>query len=299
MARRGLGRGFDSLISAEVIENEFDVTAGADETVSDLKDIKLSDIEPNKDQPRRDFDEEALDLLAGSIKKNGLIQPIIVTKKGTNYQIVAGERRWRAAKLAGLEKIKAIVRTVSGQQKLELALIENLHREDLNPLETATAYLKLKEQFNMTVEKIAEQMNGARSISAISNTLRLLKLPDYAKTALAKKELSEGHARQVLSLNGDEKNQKILFNKITKEDWSVRAAERFVVAIKLEKADGFVERKIIIKNDATATDWTRKLSKKLGGMRVSQHITTAEGAGRVVIKFRSRTELDRIKKRLV
>lgn len=297
MAKRGLGRGFDSLISAEVIESEFDVTASADETVSDLREIKLSDIEPNKDQPRHDFDEEAMELLAESIKRNGLIQPIIVTKKGAKYQIIAGERRWRASKLAGLETIKAIVRTASGQQKLELALIENLHREDLNPLETATAYLKLKEQFNMTVEKIAEQMNGAKSISAISNTLRLLKLPDYVKTALAKKEISEGHARQILSLSGDEKNQKILFDNIVQKGWSVRAAERFVVALKLQKADQSPDKKSNRKN-ATATEWTNQLSKKLGGIKVSQHVTTAEGAGRIVIKFKNQKELDKIQKAL-
>lgn len=297
MLKRGLGRGFDSLISAEVIENEFDVTASADETVSDLREIKVSNIEANKDQPRREFDEEALDLLAESIKKNGLIQPIIVTKKGAKYQIVAGERRWRASKLAGLETIKAIVRTASGQQKLELALVENLHREDLNPLETATAYLKLKEQFNMTVEKIAELMNGAKSTSAISNTLRLLKLPDYVKVALAKKEISEGHARQILSLGDDEENQKILFEKITKDDWSVRAAERFVVATKLQKTDGSLDKKTITKN-ATSTEWTKKLSKKLGGVKVSQHVTTAEGAGRIVIKFKDQAELDKIKNAL-
>ncbi|MDR1300559.1 MAG: ParB/RepB/Spo0J family partition protein, partial [Candidatus Nomurabacteria bacterium] len=273
MVKRGLGRGFDSLIATEVIENEFDVTASDDQNVSDIRGIKVSNIEPNPEQPRREFDEESLELLAASIKKHGLMQPIVVTAgKSGKYQIVAGERRWRASKLAGIDTIKAIVRTVSGQQKLELALIENLHREDLNPLETATAYLKLRDQFNMSLEDISSEMNGARSTAAISNTLRLLRLPDFAKTALAKGDISEGHARQILALDGDEGLQRELVEKITAGGWSVRKAEQYVVALKNGRK-GVPDGKK--KSAATESDFTKKLSKKLGGARVQQQITTA------------------------
>ncbi|MCL1929666.1 ParB/RepB/Spo0J family partition protein [Candidatus Saccharibacteria bacterium] len=293
--KRGLGKGFDSLISSEIIANEFDVTANTEEKVSDLRSLNIGDIEPNPDQPRREFDEAALSLLASSIKKHGLMQPIVVTvKAGGKYQIVAGERRYRASKIAGLKTIKAVVRTVSGQQKLELALIENLHREDLNPLETATAYLKLKEQFNMSLDDIAQEMRGQKATSSISNTLRLLQLPDFAKTALSKGEISEGHARQVLALAGDGVAQKNLVEKIIKEGMSVREAERFVVAAKREDS-----KKPQIKQAAkiTTTDFTRELSNKLG-LPVSQTISTKKGGGRIIIEFKNAEELSALEEKL-
>jgi len=292
--KRGLGKGFDSLIDTEIIATEFDVTASTDEKVSELKELKISDVEPNPDQPRREFDESALALLAESIKKHGLMQPIVVTAHGSKYQIVAGERRWRASKLANLPTIKAIVRTVSGQQKLELALIENLHREDLNPLETATAYLKLKDQFNMTLDDIAREMNGLKATSSISNTLRLLQLPEFAKLALSKGEISEGHARQVLALVGDETAQKNLVDKIIKDGMSVREAERYVVALKRDDAPK-TENKVVHK--PTATEFTQKLSTKLG-LPVHQTISTKKGGGRIVITFKNAEELAQIEQKL-
>ena len=147
-AKKGLGRSFDSLIPTELLDESFDPTSEQDDRVSDLRYIKLSEITPDPDQPRRAFDEVSLDELAASIKEHGVLQPIVVAPDKQGYKIVAGERRFRASQRAGLEKIPALVRTLSSQHKLELSLIENLQRSDLNPLETATAYLKLRDQFN-------------------------------------------------------------------------------------------------------------------------------------------------------
>ena len=176
------------------------------------------------------FEPGALAELAESLRQHGMIQPIVVAAKGSRYQIVAGERRWRAAQIAGLDKVPALVRTLSNQHKLEVALIENLQREDLNPLETATAYLKLNTQFNMTHEDIAKRAGG-KAVSTITNTIRLLRLPDNAKKALVEGDISEGHARQILALD-DETAQTKLLSMIMLNGWSVRKAEQFVVGYK-------------------------------------------------------------------
>jgi ParB family chromosome partitioning protein len=196
--------------------------------------------------------------------------------------------------LAGLDTIRAIVRTVSGQQKLELALIENLHREDLNPLETATALLKLRDQFNMTLEEIAKEMNGTKSTAAISNTLRLLRLPGFAKQALVSGQISEGHARQVLALDGDEQAQKELVEHIIKDEWSVRKAESYVVSLKRGE---MLENSAKKSPKIVATDFTKNLSAKLG-LPVRQTISTKKGGGRIVIEFNDASELAMLEKKL-
>ncbi len=198
--KKGLGRGFSSLIPEELLDESFDPTATQDQQVSDLRQIRLTKIVPDHDQPRRHFDDAALDELAQSIKAHGVLQPIVVIPRGDGYMIVAGERRWRAAQRAGIDKIPALVRTLSSQHKLELSLIENLQRKDLNPLETATAYLKLRDQFNLTLEEIAVRM-GAGGVSTISNKLRLLKLHASVRTALAEGKLTEGQARPLVGLD--------------------------------------------------------------------------------------------------
>ena len=202
-AKKGLGRGFDSLIPTELLDESFDPTAQQDDQVSDLRHIKLDEIAADPDQPRRHFDEEALSELAESIKEHGILQPIVVTPKGGKYQIVAGERRYRAALRAGLAKVPALVRTLSNQHKLELSLIENLQRRDLNVLETATAYLKLRDQFNLTLDQIGQRVGG-KSVSTISNTLRLLRLPESVRSALADGRLREGQARPLINLETGE-----------------------------------------------------------------------------------------------
>ena len=218
-AKKGLGRGFSSLIPTELLDESFDPTAEQDERMSELRHIKLDQIMADPDQPRRMFDEGALDEMAASIREHGVLQPIVVTPHGDGYQIVAGERRFRASQMAGLEKIPALVRTLSDQHRLELSLIENIQRKDLNILETATAYLKLRDQFNLTLEQIGVRVGG-KSTSAVSNTLRLLRLPQQVRQALADGHIREGQARPLLGL--DEQLATELLGKMIAEEWSAR-----------------------------------------------------------------------------
>lgn len=287
MAGRGLGRGFDSLIPTDVLDETFDPTAGSDEKVSELRYIAVSSITPNPHQPRREFEPGALAELAESLRQHGMIQPIVVAAKGNEYQIVAGERRWRAAHIAGLDKVPALVRTLSNQHKLEVALIENLQREDLNPLETATAYLKLNTQFNMTHEDIAKRAGG-KAVSTITNTIRLLRLPDNAKKALVEGDISEGHARQILALD-DETAQTKLLSMIMLNGWSVRKAEQFVVGYKKGATDD--KTASAVKHTQTETDFTRRLGSRLQ-MKV-MHKTTAHG-GQIIINYSDERELERL-----
>ena len=157
---KGLGRGFESLIPTELVDEEFDLTAEEDKKGSKLTELKLSDIIRDEDQPRREFDRDALDALAASIREHGVLQPIVVTKEDGKYKIVAGERRWRASKIAGLDKIPAIIRTLDSQNRLELSIIENAQREDLNAIELATAYAKLQTQFNRSKHHALTQSPG-------------------------------------------------------------------------------------------------------------------------------------------
>ena len=286
-AKKGLGRGFDSLLPTDLLNEAFDPTANEDHKVSELRHLTLTEVKPDPDQPRRHFDEDGLSELAASIKEHGIIQPLVVVPSQKGYVIVAGERRYRAAKKAGLEKVPALVRTLSDQHKLELSLIENIQRRDLNPLETATAYLKLRDQFNLKLEEIGARVGG-RSIGAISNTLRLLSLPEAAKKALMDKNISEGHARQILALD-DERAQKQLLNFILKEGWSVRRAEQFVIGYK--KAD-------VGKKDATAkratntsTPLTKSLSQRL---KTDVKVKTTAKGGQLIISYRDEDDLQRI-----
>lgn len=284
-ASRGLGRGFDSLIPTQLLEDEFDPTQKEDEQVSELRTLKLDDVVPNPHQPRRAFDEQALEELAQSIREHGVMQPIVVTKEGNKYELVAGERRWRASRLAGKTEIPALVRSYDDQKKLELALIENLQREDLNPLEVATAYLKLQQQFNLKLEEIAKRAGG-RGVSTVSNTLRLLALPKEAKTALIERQISEGHARQILAIKEPEV-QKELLDLIVKNEWSVRKAEQFVVGYK----EGEKSREKAVAKVKTETPATRSLGQRLKTGVSVKHM--AHG-GRLIIEFKNDDDLDRI-----
>lgn len=224
--KHGLGRGFESLIPTELVDEEFDPTASDEK--QKILEIKLEQVVRDEEQPRKDFDEEALKALAESIKQHGILSPIVVVKKEGKYQIVAGERRFRAAKMVGLKKIPAIVRTLSDQNKLELSIIENAQREDLNAIELATAYAKLKNQFNLSNEEIAARV-GKKKIS-IDNTLRLLNLPDEAKKAMREYKLTEGVMRPLIT--ADESVIKQALPKIVEEGWSVRQVEQFVAGKK-------------------------------------------------------------------
>lgn len=292
MSKKGLGRGFDSLIPTDVIDETFDPTASNDGRISELRYIQLDEISSNPDQPRRKFDEAPLNELAESIVAHGVLQPVVVAPQGQGYIIIAGERRWRAARIAGLKKIPALVRTATNQHKLELALIENLQREDLNPMETATAYLKLKNQFNLTNDEIGKKVGG-RSSASISNIVRLLQLPEYAKIAIAEGVISEGHGRQLLALHEDSAAQKDLFDRIVEGDWSVRKAEQYVIGYKNGKAtSGDSQRATAVRSTRTNTELTEALASKLSLPVVQK--TTAKG-GQIIISFKSEKDLENLK----
>jgi ParB family chromosome partitioning protein len=291
-AKKGLGRGFDSLIPTELLDESFDPTAQQDNQVSDLRHIKIVEISADPDQPRRHFDETALEELAGSIKEHGILQPIVVTPGAGGYIIVAGERRWRAAVRAGLDRVPALVRTLTDQHRLELSLIENLQRRDLNVLETATAYLKLRDQFNLTLEQIGKRVGG-KSISTISNTLRLLRLPDAVKAALAEGRLSEGQARPLVNL--DPAAIEEVLPQILNEDWSARRIEQFIVQL---KKDGSVPSKKTVRRETGVPyeEDTKRLARRFGaGVSVK---TNAKGAGQIIIRFASDDDFQRIKQLL-
>lgn len=288
MAKKGLGRGFSSLIPTDMLlDEQFDPTLGIDNQISKLKELNIEDIIADPEQPRRHFDEKALNDLANSIKIHGVLQPIVVVKNGNKYIIVAGERRYRASKLAKLDKIPAIIRDLSDQNRLELSLIENLQRADLNILETATAYLKLRQQFNMTAEQIGERVGG-KSSSSVLNTLRLLKLPDEVKKYIYTGELKEGQARPLLQV--DEKTVLEILPKIIKEKWSSRKVEQFLVQYKksLESNEKPKKDKIIMPFEQTSKRLTAKLKADVNIK------TSARGSGQIVIKFKNEEELKRI-----
>ncbi len=292
--KKGLGRGFDSLIPTDVLDETFDPTAARDEQVSELRYIKIGDIVPNKDQPRREFEEGALEELAASIKEHGIVQPLVVTPHGAKFMIVAGERRWRAAGRINLEKLPVIVRTLTGQHKLEIALIENLQRTDLNPLEVATAYLKLHTQFNMSYDEISVRAGG-KAASSISNSIRMLRLPDDAKKAVVEKKITEGHARQILALQGDREAQKDLLKHIIAEEWSVRKAEQYVIGYRKAGQMEQPKQTTAARATQTETEFTKHLSERLS--LPVRHKTTAHG-GQIIISYTSDTELKTLEEKL-
>lgn len=282
---RGLGRGFDALIPTQLLNEEFDPTSREDEQISKLRQLKITQIVPNIDQPRRHFEEVALQELADSIKEHGVMLPLVVTPKDDKFELVAGERRWRAAKIVGLETVPALVRTLTNQHKLELSLIENLQREDLNPLETATAYLKLHQQFNLTYQDIGKRVGG-KAVSTISNVLRLLSLPAGAKQALIEEKITEGHARQILAIQEPDVQQELL-DLIVRNDWSVRKTEQFVVGYK----EGSKDRKTAVAKVQTETPETKALSSRL---RAEVSVKNMAKGGRLIIEFKNQTDLERI-----
>jgi len=284
--KKGLGRSFDSLIPTELLDESFDPTAAQDEQVSDLRNIMIDEIEPDPEQPRRRFDELALDELAASIRAHGVLQPIVVTAHDGGYRIVAGERRWRAAKLAGLGKIPALVRTLTNQHRLEISLIENLQRADLNPIETATAYLKLRDQFNLTLDQVGERLGG-RSQSAISNTMRLLRLPDFVRTEIVEGRLSEGQARPLVGL--EPQLIKSIVPRIQKESWSVRMVEQYLVQLKKTNQ---VKAKTVKHVEKPFEANVKRIHARL---RAPVDVkTSARGSGQIVIRFKNEKEFMRI-----
>lgn len=236
--KSGLGRGFDSLIPTELFDDEFDITAAEDKKESELKELPIDKVVRDEEQPRKEFNKEAIEALAASIKEHGVLQPIVVTKEEDKYKIVAGERRWRASKLAGLDKIPAIVRSIDLQKRLELAIIENAQREDLNAIELATAYAKLKAQFNLTAKEIAARVG--KSESSVFNTMRLLNFPDDVKQTIVKEKLSEGVMRPLVTAE-PEMVKKVL-PKIIEEGWTARKVERYMADNKKKSSASLIKK---------------------------------------------------------
>lgn len=287
MAKNRLGRGLDALIPTDI--DEFVSPSLPSELKNDANQINKLDVDsigPNPHQPRTDFSKRELEDLAQSIKVHGILQPLVVIKNSGGYQLVAGERRLRASKLAGLSKVPAIVRTFSEQEQLELAVIENIQRADLNPLEIAIAYTKLIDQFNLTHEQIAKRVG--KGASTVSNSVRLINLPHPAKLALQKGQISEGHARAILSLNNPVEQIQLLERIIT-DKMNVREAE---VAARRFK-EGVTEKKSVKAKDIRSEDKAivNSLGKHLGTKTAIQK--TARG-GRIIIEYYSDEELERI-----
>lgn len=287
--KKGLGRGFESLIPTDLLDESFDPTANQDEKVSDLRHIKISEIIVDDEQPRKHFDKDALDELANSIEVHGVLQPIVVIPKANKYQIVAGERRFRAALIAGLDKIPALVRTLSDQKKLELSLIENVQRKDLNVMEVATAYQKLMNQFNLNQDELAARVGKQKT--TIVNTLRLLKLPENAKKALAEGKLSEGQGK-TLAVLSDEQIERVLPH-IIKDHWSVRKLEQYVRDLK----SGIQPNLKSNHSEGSSSIYKNQIDNfsKIFGTEVNIR-STAKGSGRIVINFKNQQELDKIEK---
>lgn len=285
--KSALGRGFDALIPDSLLDESFDPTAGQDEKMSDLRTVPIAQIRANPHQPRQAFDDASLRELSISIETHGVIQPVILTPHGDGeYMIVAGERRYRAAKLAGLTKIPALIRTLGDQHKLELSLIENLQREELNVMETATAYLKLRDQFNLSIDEIGKRVGG-KSQSTISNTMRLLKLPKPIKEALSRGELSEGQARPLVNL--DEELALELYPKIIRENWSARKIESVITELKTGKTTA---RAITTEQPTVYKKAAENFSKRLESrVKVT---TTKRGSGTIAITFKNDDDFKRI-----
>lgn len=285
---RGLGRSFASLIPSELLDESFDPTAAQDEQVSELRNIKLTEIDTDPGQPRRHFDEAALDEMVLSIQEHGILQPIVVTPRSGRYVIVAGERRFRASQRAGLTKIPALVRTLTDQHRLELSLIENLQRRDLNPLETATAYLKLRDQFNLTLDEIGHRIGG-KAVSSVSNTLRLLRLPPVVKQAMIEGRLSEGQARPLIGL--DEALVKEVLPQIIREEWSARRVEQFIVQLKrAQRTPGDPKTKVV--SSVAYEEETKRIADYLHAKVTIK--SSARGSGSITISFANERDLERL-----
>lgn len=280
--KRGLGKGLEALIPPSVSAKSAspEVQAGAVE-------IPVDQISPNPRQPRQTMNQEKLQELAHSIAAHGLIQPLVVTRVGTSYQLIAGERRWRASQLAGLTTVPVIIKETSPQQMLELALVENIQRADLNPLEEAEAYAQLMEEFGLTQEAVAERVGKSRT--AVANIVRLLNLPEEARAALAGGEISEGHARALLSLK-KQRDQLRLLTTIINRGLNVRQTEALARQLLLgDEAEAKPKRPPLTPQDKTML---AKFESKLG---TKIELNRAEGeTGRLVIHFYSEEELQAI-----
>ena len=282
---RAMGRGLGALLSSDGIpENKR----------NSVVDLKINDISPNNGQPRKIFNDESLNELANSIQEIGVIQPIIVQRKGDGYRIVAGERRWRAARIAGLSVIPAIVRDLTDRETMEQALIENIQREDLNPIEEAAAMQNLLKIHKLTQDQLAKRLGKPRA--TIANTIRILNLDESLQEFVSRGDLSEGHAKAILGLKEKEDQRKVA-DVIMTRDLNVRQAEALVKKY-LEAQDNPAKKQIIEQPDIRFTlsikDVETKLKKELGAKTKIKVLDNATGRGRIVIDYKNNEDLDRL-----
>ena len=288
--RMGLGKGLDSLIpdnkSAKTPKTENKKAEESAELKSGEQMMKINMVEPNRDQPRRNFEEDALLELADSIKQYGVLQPLIVRKRNDYYEIIAGERRWRAAKMAGVKEVPVIIKEYNEQEILEIALIENIQRENLNPIEEAMAFKKLLEEFNLKQDEVAERVSKSRT--AVTNSMRLLKLDQRVQQMIIDDMISTGHARALLAID-DPEQQYALANKIFDEKLSVRETEKLIKEIKNPKKP---KEKKIVENAFIYEDIEDKMKQVLG---TKVHVASkGKGKGKIEIEYYSDEELERL-----
>ena len=286
MAQRGLGKGLDSLIPASVAGSSGDKK----EQKKTEMVVKIAKVEPNRDQPRKNFDEDALQELADSIKQFGLLQPILVQERKDYYEIIAGERRWRAAKIAGLKEIPVISRNYSDQEIVEITLIENIQREDLNPIEEAQAYKRLLEEFHLKQDEVAERVSKSRT--AVTNSMRLLKLCDGVQQMIIDDMLSTGHARALIPIE-DQEMQLQLAQKIFDEKLSVREVEKLVKGILKPEKEKLKKEEKQQTIQYIYQDIENKLKEKFS-RKVEISSKGKNGSGKIEIEFYSNDDLDRL-----
>ena len=289
--RNGLGKGLDSLIP-----NKAEKTVKAEKKPEEKKEerksesgeilVKINQVEPNREQPRKEFDEDSLMELADSIKQFGILQPLLVQKKKDYYEIIAGERRWRAAKIAGIKEVPIIVKEYTNQEIVEISLIENIQRENLNPIEEAMAYKRLLEEFSLKQDEVAERVSKSRT--AVTNSMRLLKLSPRVQQMIVDDMISTGHARALLAID-DEEQQYQLANRIFDEKLSVRETEKLVKALKNPKT----EKKAQKIEHTFVYDNLEEQMKNIIGTKVSVN-PKANGKGKIEIEYYSEEELERI-----
>ncbi len=289
---RGLGKGLDSLIPSSTTANTKVNTKSEEKAEKPDSFVDINLVEPNREQPRKNFDEDALLELSDSIKQYGLLQPILVQDRKTYYEIIAGERRWRASKMAGLKKVPVIIRNYTEQEIVEISLIENIQREDLNPIEEALAYKRLLTEFNLKQDEVAERVSKSRT--AVTNSMRLLKLCDEVQQMIIDNMLSTGHARAIISVE-DPQEQYALAQKIFDEKMSVRDVEKYIKDMnKAAKPKKKKSESLTAIYESTA----EKLKESLG-TKVSIVSREKEGTGKIDIEFYSHDDFERIIEKLL
>lgn len=283
--RGGLGKGLDSLIKENKTAKH---TAPVKKEAVNAGPImmKINDVEPNRDQPRKHFEEDALLELADSIKQFGILQPLIVQKRNDYYEIIAGERRWRAAKQAGIKEIPVIIKEYTDQEIVEISLIENIQRENLNPIEEAQAYKRLLNEFRLKQDEVAERVSKSRT--AVTNSMRLLKLDERVQQMIIDDMISTGHARALLAIE-DKEQQYVLANKVFDEKLSVRDTEKLVKELKKPKKE---KEKPVIQNAFVYEDLEERIKSIIGSKVHVNH--KANGKGKIEIEYYSDNDLERI-----